>query len=452
MLKFKNFGKTVISLLLIISLSIPQISFAEDSLKSAYFLPPISVQPRTMPNAKTIYENEFDDLLSDIIELEISSLSDSSKTVMIDSFNVKNGMYVYLFKDFKIEKNESVKFSLYIKGDEEQDMPRMLIAEEVYTPTEMISTIPVKFVVFKDLNIRVRQLHLQGKSAEEISSNLIEEFGTTAEETATALKEDGFSAVDINWALKNVFELEYAVAAPILKLVGFDAPVIANALQQVNELGVFVAINAIEGLYSDFEFAAAAVKIGYNISSMELALILKEQDIAASVITNILAGELGEAGLDTIGILLRVGFNEDVIAAAVDGVYVLGYMELSNKIGDLGYKLEVVVKLTKLVCTVSNNDLFKYLDQKYGVGDVAEAMHDYANMSYDAIGSVIEDLDYGAETCANTLRDIGCDKDKVMEILDDNNYGYDALLSVLQDVYDYSYVDAVSYLADVLGF
>lgn len=452
MLKFKNFGKTVISLLLIISLSIPQISFAEDSLKSAYFLPPIAVQPRTMPNAKTIYENEFDDLLSDIIELEISSLSDSSKTVMIDSFNVKNGMYVYLFKDFKIEKNESVKFSLYIKGDEEQDMPRMLIAEEVYTPTEMISTIPVKFVVFKDLNIRVRQLHLQGKSAEEISSNLIEEFGTTAEETATALKEDGFSAVDINWALKNVFELEYAVAAPILKLVGFDAPVIANALQQVNELGVFVAINAIEGLYSDFEFAAAAVKIGYNISSMELALILKEQDIAASVITNILAGELGEAGLDTIGILLRVGFNEDVIAAAVDGVYVLGYMELSNKIGDLGYKLEVVVKLTKLVCTVSNNDLFKYLDQKYGVGDVAEAMHDYANMSYDAIGSVIEDLDYGAETCANTLRDIGCDKDKVMEILDDNNYGYDALLSVLQDVYDYSYLDAVSYLADVLGF
>lgn len=452
MLKLNCFWKSLISIMLVILLSIPQISFAEETEKSAYFLPPIAEQPHTNSNAKAIYEKQFDNSLSDIMELEIKSLSDASKSVMINSFDVKNGMYVYLFKDFRIEKNESIEFSLYIKGDEEQDMPRMLIAKAIYTPKDVTTTIPVKFIVFKDVNIRVRQLHMEGKNAEEISSSLIEEFGTTVEETAMALKEDGFSAVDINWALKNVFELEYAVAASILKLIGFDAPVIANALQQVNDLGVFMAINAIDGLYSDFEFAAAAVKIGYNISSMELAVILKQEDIAASVITNILAGELGEAGLDTIEILLAVGFDEDVIAAAVDGVYVLGYMELSNRIGDLGYKLEVVVRLTKLVCTVSNNDLFKYLEQKYDVGDVASAMHDYANMSYDAIGSVIEDLDYGASTCAKTLRNIGCDKDKVMKILDDNNYGYDALLSVLQNVYNYNYADAVSYLVDVLGF
>src|SRR5688500_8657210 len=68
-------------------------------------------------------------------------------------------------------------------------------------------TVPIHFFVGRTKQIATHAMHAEGLSATEIAQVLVDEFGQSAVQAATLLKNDGFSAIEIGLALKVVFGL-----------------------------------------------------------------------------------------------------------------------------------------------------------------------------------------------------------------------------------------------------
>ena len=115
-------------------------------------------------------------------------------------------------------------------GPEERDTPHRIqfsvagleIGYITYT-TGSNRTIPIKFQIDNIPRIRVRVMHEQGASAQEIALVLKNEFHLDKDDTADLLAEENFSRLETGEAIIVVYELDATGGAVFLKNRGYSA-------------------------------------------------------------------------------------------------------------------------------------------------------------------------------------------------------------------------------------
>jgi hypothetical protein len=146
-------------------------------------------------------------------------------------------------------------------------------------------TVPIKFEVANNPRVRTAALHADGLSATAVAQALVDEFGTTATQTALLLAEDSYAASEIAEVLRTVFGTPAETAALLLKQqADASAGEIAQAL-------------------ADF--------FGLADDAVAVAQILKNLGFGMSPIADALESGLGIDPVTVLDALEAVGFTAE---------------------------------------------------------------------------------------------------------------------------------------------
>ena len=329
-------------------------------------------------------------------------------------------------------------------------------------------SVPIKFIVNNEAEIRARILTEEGYSAGEIAAMLLDEFGLTPEQTAQLLFNEGFSAEQTGNALKEVFGLDALETTVVLKAVGFTAGgvglVLANVyLLSAEQTGAVMK----SGGYTIGDIWMTLSAIWTNLTTGDLITLSDNIGILVEQIAYWLNDGLHwtiEQVLDILFIYIPDTFMDicNWLAEATDWTYqqmvtaLYAAGALASQVGEwlldaAGWTVNQIVTLLNVVgygAALVGDWLWNGLQWTgeqivsaltaagYFMADIAGWFMDGLEWTGEQFAALLDYIGYGAEYIANILMDVfNMVADGIGYILEGLGYAADFISDLLGDIF-----------------
>lgn len=258
---------------------------------------------------------------------------------------------------------------------------------------------------------RARQLHIAGKTCDEIAAVLFREFGLGSVQTAQIMAGEKFSYAETAKMLRDVGKYEPAQIAYALH-VAYNLPKAQPlmrtglAVRSVIDPQTAEAAATLRSLgFTAFE-TAEALKQTYGAAQGVILTVLRDVAYSVSDITLILKDFYRETDLMASKWLDTLGYTAEVVAYTMTEVYGITFMRYAEiYYNALNYSADVIWSVLAQIPEVGSvGDIVELmLGATVGLDEIVVCLHDLADYSVEGIIGILHDALPGGDMVFETI-------------------------------------------------